>query len=48
MPTKKLGKKKMHARQISCRGGEIFCEYQDKRVIIAGKATLYLEGVIKI
>ncbi len=44
----KLGKTKMRARQVSLRGGEIFCEFRDSRVIIAGKATLYLEGTIKI
>lgn len=46
--SKKLGKKKLHARQVSLRGGEIFCEYKNDRVIISGKAALYLEGTIKI
>lgn len=44
--SQRLNKKKLHARQVSCRGGEIFCEDQGKRVIIAGRATLYLEGFI--
>jgi hypothetical protein len=46
--SKKLGKKKLHARQVSRRGGELFCEYKDNRVIIAGKATLFLEGTIHL
>jgi len=44
--SKRLQKKKMNAKQISCRGGEIFCEDHGERVIIAGKAVLYLEGFI--
>jgi len=43
-----LDKKKLIARQISHRGGDLFCEFRNNRVIIAGKATLYLEGTIKI
>src|SRR3990167_8456230 len=33
---KRLNKTKLHARQISQRGGELFCEYQDDRVLISG------------
>ena len=44
----RLNKKIMHARQVSYRGGEIFCEDQGKRVIIAGQAVLYSEGFINI
>jgi PhzF family phenazine biosynthesis protein len=43
---KRLGKSKLTARQISVRGGELFCEDRGARVIIAGKAVLYLEGAI--
>jgi len=46
--SKRLNKKVMHARQVSNRGGEIFCEDLGKRVIIAGRAVLYSEGTIKI
>ncbi len=45
---KKLGKKNLIARQISKRGGELFCKDQGDRVVIAGKAVLYMEGHIKI
>jgi PhzF family phenazine biosynthesis protein len=44
--SKRLNKNKMKARQISERGGEIFCEDHNERVIIAGRAVLYLEGYI--
>jgi PhzF family phenazine biosynthesis protein len=46
--SKRLNKKIMQARQVSNRGGEIFCEDLGKRVIIAGRAVLYSEGVINI
>jgi predicted PhzF superfamily epimerase YddE/YHI9 len=39
-------KKKMIAKQVSRRGGELYCELKDDRVLIAGKATLFLEGSI--
>jgi len=40
----RLQKKKMIARQLSKRGGTLFCEHRDDRVKIAGKAVLYLQG----
>jgi PhzF family phenazine biosynthesis protein len=43
-----LGKKTLHARQVSRRGGELFCEDRGERVGIAGKAVLYLEGTIHL
>jgi PhzF family phenazine biosynthesis protein len=45
---KKYKKKRLTACQLSQRGGELFCQYLDHRVIISGKATLYLEGLITI
>ena len=46
--SKRLGKKKLHARQVSKRGGEIFCEDRGDRVIIAGRAVQYMAGTITI
>jgi len=43
---KKLGRKNLHAFQISPRGGELFCEDQGDRVHIAGRAITYLKGEI--
>jgi PhzF family phenazine biosynthesis protein len=44
----KLGKNKMKAKQLSTRTGEIDCEYLGERVLIGGKAVLYLKGNINI
>lgn len=44
----RLGKNKLHARQLSVRGGELFCEARGERVWMAGKAVKYLEGVIEV
>lgn len=44
----KLGKTALHARQISRRGGELFCRLAGDRVEIAGYAALFLKGKIQI
>ncbi|MBN2178651.1 MAG: PhzF family phenazine biosynthesis protein [Deltaproteobacteria bacterium] len=46
--SKRLGKKKLHALQVSERGGELFCEMQGDRVLIAGKCALYMKGTISL
>ena len=45
---KRLGKTTLRARQISPRGGELFCELRGDRVEIAGRAVKYLEGEIEV
>ena len=45
---KVLDKKDFYALQVSKRGGELFCRFADERVMISGKAVLYLEGTITI
>lgn len=45
---KKLGKKSLHAKQLSRRGGELFCESLGDRITIAGSAVKYLQGKIII
>jgi PhzF family phenazine biosynthesis protein len=42
----KLGKTRMTAKQVSCRGGDLICEYKKERVVIGGQARLYMEGNI--
>ncbi len=42
----RLDKKVMKARQLSPRGGTLFCEHAGDRVKIAGAARLYLQGKI--
>ena len=44
----RLGKTKLFARQVSQRGGELFCEQSGERVRIGGRATLYLRGEISL
>jgi PhzF family phenazine biosynthesis protein len=44
----RLGKEKLYARQLSNRGGELFCELSGERVKIGGHAVLYLKGEIYV
>jgi PhzF family phenazine biosynthesis protein len=46
--SKRLGKRELHARQISKRGGELFCEDRGERVGIGGNAVTYVEGKIEV
>ena len=42
----RLGKTDLFARQVSTRGGELFCAVTDQRVLISGQAVTYLRGEI--
>jgi predicted PhzF superfamily epimerase YddE/YHI9 len=44
----KLGKDKLFARQVSKRGGELFCELAGDRVKIGGHAVTYMKGEIYV
>lgn len=44
----RLGKRTLHARQLSARGGYMRCKVDGDRVKIAGKARLYLQGTIEL
>ncbi|MBN2425530.1 MAG: PhzF family phenazine biosynthesis protein [Calditrichaceae bacterium] len=44
----RLKKKKLHAFQVSKRGGELFCEDKVSRVFISGRAATYLQGKIQL
>lgn len=44
----RLRKNELFARQVSARGGELYCELRDDRVRIGGNATLYLNGEIYV
>jgi len=46
--SERLGKKELHALQLSERGGELFCLDQGDRVSIGGRAVTYLSGTIRI
>jgi len=43
-----FGKEKLYARQLSKRGGELFCELNSDRVKIGGNAVLYMKGEIYV
>jgi len=42
----RLGKDTLTARQLSPRGGTLYCENRGGRVKIAGRARLYLQGAL--
>lgn len=46
--SERIGKKELHAFQLSERGGELFCEDRGERVAIGGRAVTYLSGTIRI
>jgi len=43
-----LGRTTLHARQVSARGGELWCEHRGERVGIAGRAVTYLRGELTV
>lgn len=45
---RRLNKTKLTARQVSERGGELWCEDRGERVFIAGRAFFFLEGRITL
>jgi PhzF family phenazine biosynthesis protein len=45
---KKLKKKRMTARQVSARGGDLLCELKGKKVRLTGSAITYLSGQIML
>ena len=46
--SQRLGKTKLFARQVSSRGGALWCALKADRVAISGNAILYLEGTITL
>jgi PhzF family phenazine biosynthesis protein len=44
----RLGKSKLHARQLSQRGGELWCEMAGERVILKGNAVLAMRGALEL
>jgi PhzF family phenazine biosynthesis protein len=44
----RLGKTRLHARQLSSRGGEVDCELKGGHVILRGKAIPVLKGMLTI
>ena len=46
--SEKLNKKVMQAKQLSQRGGDIYCEQNGDRVVMGGKCVFYMKGEIEI
>ena len=46
--SEKLGKTVLNAKQLSERGGDIYCEQHGDRVIMGGKAVFYMKGEITL
>lgn len=47
--SEKLGKNELHAKQLSKRGGELFCKQLSKeRVAISGNCVFYMKGEFSI
>jgi len=46
--SRRLGKRQLFARQVSRRGGELWCEDLGERVLIAGQAVEFLSGTITL
>jgi predicted PhzF superfamily epimerase YddE/YHI9 len=46
--SRRLGKRSLHALQVSPRGGELFCEDAGDRVLISGRAITYMSGEITV
>ncbi len=46
--SKRLAKPRLHARQLSRRGGELACTVDGERVRVGGRAVEYLEGTITV
>lgn len=44
----RLGRPRLHARQVSARGGELRCLHDGDRVRLAGQAVCYLKGEIAV
>ncbi|MFO7559172.1 MAG: PhzF family phenazine biosynthesis protein [Desulfobacterales bacterium] len=46
--SERLGKKRLKAKQVSRRGGELVCELKKDRVFLTGRAVKYMEAKIHI
>ena len=44
----KLGKDVLHAKQLSKRGGDLWCQNSGKRVLMSGNCVFYMKGEIHV
>jgi len=45
---RRLGKKKIHSRQLSPRGGDLWCEDKGETIVIGGESSLIIDGHIRL
>ena len=46
--SRRFGKSRLHARQLSQRGGELWCELAGDRVVLESSAVLTMRGILSI
>jgi predicted PhzF superfamily epimerase YddE/YHI9 len=46
--SERLGKSELHSRQLSPRGGDLWCRLDGERVVISGEAVTFLRGSIEL
>ena len=46
--SERLNSRELVAKQVSKRGGVLYCKNKDTRVLISGKAVLYMKGEIEL
>jgi len=46
--SEKLGREKMTAKQLSPRGGDIYCEQKGERVTMSGECVFYMKGRFEV
>jgi PhzF family phenazine biosynthesis protein len=46
--SKRLGKTQFRARQLSARGGQVWCKVAGERVLLTGNAVLTMQGTLTI
>ena len=44
----RLGRKRIHSRQLSPRGGDLWCEDKGEVVVIGGESRLVIDGTIRL
>jgi predicted PhzF superfamily epimerase YddE/YHI9 len=46
--SQRLGRKKIHSRQLSPRGGDLWCEDKGQTIVIGGESNLVIDGHIRL
>jgi PhzF family phenazine biosynthesis protein len=44
----RMGKTNIHSRQLSSRGGDLWCEHRGEKVVIGGETRLIIDGTIRL